>query len=134
MPHISDRVKLINELEYALMLLAADGKECTSDFQEILDIRYRLEQTRCLNKIHRIPKSEGLERLMLTFPDRTFRIIARCSKNSFARLVSELENHPIFSMECRHKQKPVWLQVLITLNRVGTDGNASSIDHNVPLL
>ena len=38
-----------------------------------------------------------------------------------------IEDHPVFDRTSRHKQSPVWLQLLVVLNRLGCDGNSASI-------
>jgi predicted GTPase len=83
MPTINDRAKLLQELEFALIVLAADGKEDSADFKEIREIKHKILQTRCINAINKIPKSDAMEKMMFNFPDIQFRIIARCDKASF---------------------------------------------------
>ena len=127
MPAISDRAKLLQELEFALIVLAADGKENSKDFQEIIEIKYQLTLSRNLNPICNVPKSDAMERMMFQFPDRQFRIIARCDKASFVRLVGDLETHASYRNASRHGQKPIWIQVMMTLSRLGCEGNGASI-------
>lgn len=127
MPIINDRAKLLSQLEFALKVLAADGKEKSKDFKQIMEIRYMLTQSRTLNGRNSIPKSSELERMMFEFPDRQFRIIARCDKASFVRLVADLEQHAVFQNNSKHSQKHVWIQVMLTLSRLGCEGNGTSI-------
>jgi hypothetical protein len=127
MPAISDRAKLLQELDYVLIVLAADGKEESADFQEILEIRYILSQSRCLNPKNTVPKSTALEQMMFQYSDREFRIIARCDKASFIRLAGDLENSAVYIGNSNRKQKPIWIQVMMTLTRLGCEGNGASI-------
>ena len=54
---------------------------------------------------------------MLQFEEREFKVLARCDKASFVRLVEMIEDHPVFDKGSR--KSPVWLQLLIVLNRLG---------------
>ena len=65
--------------------------------------------------------------LMWEYDDKEFKQIARMSKSSFIGLLELIEQHEVFKSESNHKQKPVWIQLMITLNRLGCEGNGSSI-------
>jgi hypothetical protein len=69
----------------------------------------------------------------MQFSDREFKVIARSDKSSFIRLVEMIEDHPVFDRSSRHKQSPVWLQLVVVLNRLGCDGNGTSIQRTAIL-
>ena len=132
MPFKSDRAALINELEQLLRLTIADDADNTSDFEEIMDIYVAVTGSRYLNeRSYCVPKSGALVDIIMQFSDREFKVIARC--DWLIRLVKMIEDHPVFDRTSRHKQSPVWLQLLVVLNRLGCDGNGASIQRTAML-
>lgn len=127
MPAISDRQRLIKQIDFFLKILAADGLEKSQEFQNFMELRFHLDCTRNINPICRIPKSSVMEQLLWDLPEREFKLFARCDKRSFVRLVSDLEGHQVFRNKSRHAQNQPWIQILITLNRLGCEGNGASI-------
>ena len=53
-------------------------------------------------------------------------------KTSFSHMVDLIKDHEVFQSNSRRKQKPVWLQLLVTLNRPGCDGNGAGM-HRVSI-
>ena len=102
MPIINDRAKLLSQLEFALKVLAADGKEKSKDFKQIMEIRYMLAQSRTLNGSNSIPNYSSCDKA-------SFRIIARCDKASFFRLVADLEQHAVFKNNSKHSNSRIIL-------------------------
>jgi hypothetical protein len=41
--------------------------------------------------------------------------------------ITQLESHPIFMNQSRCKQKPAWVHILVTLERLGCEGNGASV-------
>lgn len=133
MPCLSDRAKLISQLDYVLKMLIIDGKENTKDFVEIMDIRCYLGETRCLNSREVIPKTKAMQDMLFYYPDREFLQIVRMSKQAFVRTVARIENHPVFHPAgdySRNPQVSVWIQLMITMGRLGCDGNGASVGRN----
>ena len=64
---------------------------------------------------------------MWDFPGAQFKIIARYDKASFVRLVGDMETNVVYRNLSRNMQKPIWVQVMITLSRLGCDGYGASI-------
>jgi len=127
MPVKSERSTLIAELENLLRHMIIEGDDKSSEFIEIMDIYVSITGSRYLNERTVIPKTRALVEVMLQFEEREFKVLARCDKASFIRLVEMIEDHPVFDKDSRHKQSPVWLQLLVVLNRLGSDGNGASI-------
>ena len=107
------------------MILEGDDK--SADFSDIMDIYEAVTGSRYLNERTTIPKTRALLDVVMQFDDREFKVLARCEKASFVRMVELIEDHPVFDKGSRHKQSPVWLQLLVVLNRLGCDGNGASI-------
>jgi hypothetical protein len=63
-----------------------------------------------------IPKSLEFCNAIFSYPDDAFRIVARCSKASFHRLVSKIKNHRVFNNNSKMKQASVETQLLIVLD------------------
>ena len=133
MPFKSDRATLINELEQLLWLIIADDADNTSEFEEIMDIYVAVTGSRYMSERSYVPKSRALVDVIMQFSDREFKVIARCDKSSFIRLVEMIEDHPVFDRSSRHKQSPVWLKLLVVLNRLGCDDNGASIQRTTIL-
>ena len=114
MPFKSDRATLINELEQLLRLMIADD---ASEFEEIMDIYVAVTESRYMSERSYVPKSRSLVDVIMQFSDRDFKVI---------RLVEMIEDHPVFD---RSSKSPVWLQLLVVLNRLGCDGNGARGDN-----
>ena len=127
MPVYSERHLLLKSLKRIIKLLILDGNEGTADFNEIIALYFDMESCRYLNSRDPIPQSDGIRNLLHQFPDNTFKQIVRCSKTNFARIVVLIKDDPIFSNNSLLSQYSVEIQVMVTLNRLGCDGNGASI-------
>jgi hypothetical protein len=65
--------------------------------------------------------------MLFSFPDTEFKQIVRVEKRTFQYLLNLIKYNPIFVNESRNTQKSVWVQLLIALDRLGTNGNGSTI-------
>lgn len=72
----------------------------------------------------------------MNLPEQEFRQSVRMSKESFQDLVLRIKTHPIFHNNSNCPQRPVhihttyiqvWLQLMVTLERMGLDGNGASV-------
>ena len=127
MPKRSYREEIMNDLDNMLKFLIIYDEENTEQCQEVLDMYAQLSSTRFLSERETIPKSNSMMNLMWEYDDKEFKQIARMSKSSFIGLLELIEQHEVFKIESNRKQKPVWIQLMITLNRLGCEGNGSSI-------
>jgi hypothetical protein len=127
MPVKSERATLIAEVENLLRHMIIEGDDKSSEFTEMMEIYESLTGSRYLNERIVIPKTRALVEVMLQFDEREFKVLARCDKSSFVRLVEMIEDHPVFDKGSRRKQSPVWLQHLVVLSRLRCDGNGASI-------
>ena len=126
MPVKSERAFFIAELEGLLRQMILEDDDKSTEFAEIMEIYEAVTGSRYLNQRTTIPKTRALLDVLFHFEDREFKVMARCDKASFIRLVELIEDHPVFDKGSRHKQSPVWLQLLVVLNRLGCDGNGAS--------
>ena len=127
MPVKSERAVLIAELENLLRHMILEGDDKSVEFTEIMDIYEAVTGSRYLNDRSAVPKTRALVEILMQFGEREFKVLARCDKASFIRLVELIKDHPVFENNSRNKQSPVWLQLLVVLNRLGCDGNGASI-------
>lgn len=131
---LTDRVKkLICQLDFVLRNLVIDGKEDTKEFRELIAIRCGLGEMRYLNEREPVRKSKVMQEMLFHYPDREFMQIVRMSKQAFVRTVARIENHPVFhsvGLHSRHKQADVWVQLMVTMGRLGCDGNGASVGRN----
>jgi hypothetical protein len=127
MTRISERKQLINDLEFAIKVMAADGGEETKDFEEVAETVVELEENRYLDTRVYLRKNKDLCDLLWRFSEFDFRQQVRMTKPSFLRLVDLIKEDPIFSNESLHKQAPVWMQVMVTIQVLGLDGTGASV-------
>jgi hypothetical protein len=130
MPIISERSYLLSQFDFILRIMVMNGEEDSADFREIIDLRFGLLSTRYLNSRNLIPKNRELNRMLWYFPEREFRQIVRMDKQSFVRLLFKIQNHTVFQTRTNNKQEPVWIQLMVVLQRLGCDGNGASIGRN----
>jgi hypothetical protein len=124
---LSERQALLRQFDFIIRILVANGEENTSAFREIIELRMGLASTRCLNGTTPIPKNKAMNMMLWAFPERDFKQIVRMDKQSFIRLVFQIRNCAIFTNDSLHQQETVWIQLLVVLQRLGCDGNGSSI-------
>ena len=130
MPKSSERREILLELDNMLQILAIYDEENTEQFQEVFNLYAQLSLTRFFTKREFIPKSNSMINLMWQYSDKEFKQIARMTKASLIGLLNLIEDHKIFKNESNNKQKEIWIQLLVTLNRLGCEGNGMSIDRN----
>ena len=127
MPIYSERQLLLKAFKRIIRLLILDGKEGSQEFNEIFTLFVDMESSRYLNPRDPIPQSDGIRRLLQQFPDGTFKQIVRCSKPNFARIVDLIKDDPILTNRSLFSQYSVEIQLMVTLNRLGCDGNGASV-------
>jgi DDE superfamily endonuclease len=126
MPKISDRQRLIQELD-ELIRLSIINDDDNSDLEELMELRWSVEETRFINPRIPIPRNRSMIDMLWRYNEYDFKQEIRMCKNFFKTLVHVIENHPIFHNNARNTQRNVWEQVYITLRRLGCEGNAISI-------
>ena len=127
MTRISERKKLTKDLEFVVKVIAADNAEETVDFEEVTEAIVELEFNRYYETRIYLRKNKELCDLLWTFSEFDFRQQVRMTKPSFLRLVELIKQDPIFSNESLHKQAPVWMQVMVTIQVLGLDGTGASV-------
>eukprot|EP01035_Chromulina_nebulosa_P002733 gene2733-3722_t len=127
MPVLSERKKLLKDLNEVLKLLIIDGNESTHEFTDIMELAASIGSHRYLNVSVPIPKNHEWRELFFAFPDNDFRQMARMDQISFLRLLQKIEDHPVFHNQSLNVQELVWVQLAVALNRLGCYGNGASI-------
>ena len=121
MPVKSDKQVLLSELGSTIRQLILDNRDNSEDFKEIVELTETLERTRNLKTRTQIQKTMALFEVLWDLPDDHFKLIARMSRESFVELVKEIENKWVFYSYGTKMQAPVWKQLLLVLNRLGTE-------------
>ncbi|POM76421.1 Hypothetical protein PHPALM_6335 [Phytophthora palmivora] len=137
MPHVSERQRLLGEIidilavaileeddEEELHDLGCDDMELPSSTEELTALLVLVESRRYLEGHARLPMSiEFRESGFQSLSPKQFRQMTRVSHTSFLRIVSDIENHGIFQNNSACGQAPVWLQLVVALDRLGNYGN-----------
>ena len=126
MPAISERKALILEFDRVIRELAIQTDDANSEIDEVLDLKAHIESVRYLNLRTFINKNRSMNDMLLTYSDRDFRQAVRMDKRSFVRLHKLIEGDPIFKNKSYNKQVPSWVQLAVTLSRLGLEGNGGS--------
>lgn len=114
--------------------LFADGYEVNSQLDEPAELLLVVEASRYLYERQLYPKSQDFaNNYFFAQPDESFQQLTRTSKHAFEFIRSELENHPISHNNNRNPQTPVWLQLAITLDRLGNYGNEVSLGRTLKI-
>ena len=127
MTRISERKKLLKDLDFAMKVMASDDAEETKDFEEVAEVFIELEFNRYIDARVHLRKNKELCSLLWTFSDFDFRQQVRMEKPSFLRLVELIKGDPIFANSSLHKQAPVWIQLMVTIQVLGLDGTGASV-------
>lgn len=130
MPKTSERQELLREMDLVMKVMAGDDADETEDFEEVAEMRELIESVRYLNLRDHIDKNKELPDLLWQYSDRDFRQAVRMNKDSFQRLVQLIETDPVFENSAKYKQTPTWIQLMVTLQVLGFDGNGSSVGRN----
>jgi hypothetical protein len=131
MPRLSERQALIDDVESILKEMAINGDENTADFSEMMELRASLEETRYLNLRRHVRKNRSMNDMLWSYSDKDFRQAVRMDKSSFVRIVELIKNHPVFNRESKtRRQAAVWIQLMVTLQFCGLEGNGASIGRN----
>ena len=133
MPFVSERQELLDSLHrVAKMALALDDMEF---FDEILELICFVESTRYLtsrryiNLRKHLRDGKTMEEMMARYREGEFIQTARMKKRSFQKLVDRISGDAVFKTgaRCHHQQAPVWVQLLVVLQRLGCEGNGVSV-------
>ncbi|KAG3104168.1 hypothetical protein PI125_g13641 [Phytophthora idaei] len=74
------------------------------------------------------PRSlEFAREYFLSLDDDAFRQLTRTTRESFEYICSKIKTHRVFYNNSDHPQSPVWLQLAVALDRLGTNGNGASL-------
>lgn len=127
MPRTSERRWILQEIDNLLeyMILADDDE--SEEFEDIIELRAFIESKRFLTSKTAIPKNTTMNDMLWIWPDDAFNQEVRMGKLAFIRLVNLLKEHEVFKSNSRNKQKPVWIQLLVVLRRLGGNGNGNSV-------
>lgn len=133
MPFISERQLLLSRLyklaKYYALFDDAEG------FNDTIEMIYVVEKNRYLgdrkyaNLRKHLRMNGSIMDMMSTYDERSFRQTVRMGKTSFLKLVDRLSDDPVFKTgdeHGRHKQAPVWVQLMIVLQRLGCYGNGAA--------
>ena len=124
----SIRQQTINEFDQILFLLIISNyEENEEQIQELLELKAHILSFRFFTSTERIPKSIQHRTNLLTLPNNEFRQAFRMNKDTFMYILTTIQNHSVFLNNSFNKQQPVWIQLLVGLERLGFDGNSSSI-------
>ena len=107
--------------------MVLDDEDESEDFEELMDIFMGMLSHRYLNERDNIPKSNWMREMLMNYPDAEFQQIVRMDKQSFIEIHRMIKDHDIFQNQSRNKQQPAWIQLMVTLNRLGCDGNGAAI-------
>jgi hypothetical protein len=97
----------------------------------MMNVYELLESTRYYNERTSVPKDDWLSKILFRYSNNDFKQIARMDKSSFNRIVDLIKNDHVFHGNSKHKQAPVWLQLLVVMQRLGCDGNGASVGRTV---
>jgi hypothetical protein len=64
--------------------------------------------------------------MLFGYSVRDFKQAVRMDKPSFERLNDMIKDDPVFHNNAHNKQTPVWVQLMIVLQRLGCDGNGAA--------
>ena len=108
-------------------MIISDYEENEEQIQELVELKAHILSYRYFSESARIPKSLHHRTTLLTLPNNKFRQAFRMNKDTFMYILTTIQNHQVFQNSSFNKQQPVWVQLLVALERLGFDRNASSI-------
>jgi hypothetical protein len=140
MPRSSQRAESIKNLTTILRLeikrsafeamLNIDDKETSeedSDIEELIANLISIKKKRYLSKRIRLERPPDITDYLFRLDYTRFKQEFRMLQESFHQLLSLIEGHPVFHNQSNVPQRPVRNQLAVTLRRMGTFGNGSSV-------
>jgi hypothetical protein len=135
MPKSSGRQLFLEGLSEIIILNSdCENEDYESYFESIdsnntlLDIFIQFTLQRYLEPREHVTRSSDFVNFVLhELDERRFRQEARMTKQCFQELVALVEGHSVFQNNSKNKQRPVYLQLLVALNRFGCFGNGAAI-------
>ena len=146
MPRISCCQALLNNLENQLasnillmIILDSDHPDSQIDldteFWELLEEYDAINSSRyLLQRNQHIPQQVAYRAIIRDLPLERQRQIIRMDWLSFERLEGLIKDHPVFQNNSRNPQQEVWIQLVTALERLGFNGNGSSVGREASFL
>jgi hypothetical protein len=127
MPKISKKRKFLSVLDDFIMTSYIYGLAEDEDIENLIEYRVDAARKRYIFPKEPIPRNRSMIAQLWNYPETSFRQETRMSKSSFKILVRMIEYHPIFHNHSQNRQCEIWVQVYITLKRLGSFGNGVSV-------
>ena len=116
--------KLMKQIDEILLLLIIDDDPRNQpEIDELLDLKAHILSFRYFSSSTLIPKSLHHRTMLLTLPSEEFRQAFRMNKDTFLFVLNNIQNHEVFKNNCNRKQQPIWVQLLVALERFGSVNN-----------
>ena len=109
------------------LLIIDDDHRNQQEIDELLELKAHILSFRYFYSSTVISISMEHRIMLLTLPSEEFREAFRMNKETFLFILNRIQMHQIFKNNSRHQQQPVWLQLLVALERLGFDGTSSSV-------
>ena len=129
MPKVSTRKQTLEEIDKLLfhLIIFNDSNENDGEIEELMELKAHILSFRYFSSSERIPKSLEHRTTLLILPNNEFRQAFRMNKDTFSFVLSRIQDHRVFKNNSFINQQPVWVQLLVALERLGFDGNSCSV-------
>jgi hypothetical protein len=144
MPFISNKKALAKQIDTVIRHLAMEqvtvsyGSDKHVRLQKqinvLLEILFGLETHRYLTAHsprqwtpEQVKTRIAMQEMLFSLPDDMFRQAVRVNRGTFQHIVRLIEKDSIFQNNSYVSQRPVWLQLMVALERFGCDGNGASV-------
>jgi hypothetical protein len=133
MPFKSERITTLEFIENMVYRLIVSQSLYTDDdiefrvieeeIQNLISMKFMILSCRFFGTSEPIPKSHGFRELLWLLPETDFKQECRMNKESFAFIISMIEDHQVFQNNSQNPQIEVAIQLAVTLERLGNFGN-----------
>jgi hypothetical protein len=111
-------------------MLNIDNKETSeddSDMEELLLTLVSIKKKRYMSERIRLERPPDITDYLFCLDSSRFKQEFRMTQESFHKLLSMIEAHPVFHNQSNVPQRPVRDQLTVALRRMGTFGNGASV-------
>ncbi|KAI8892564.1 hypothetical protein BC833DRAFT_625701 [Globomyces pollinis-pini] len=137
MPKLSDRQSILQQIDKMIFELAVykeletwgslKEKKMEEEIEQLIDLKASILS--CRKLVAAVPRLKSFEfrEIIFNLSESDLKQQLRKNKTSFEQMENRIKQHSIFKSKSYNKRKPTWVQLAVTLERLGMEGIGVSV-------